>query len=72
MAKMVPIPKKSLDQRIKEEELNVVEKAERSINLSIDKRRAKAEKCKRLKSEEKQQLLDFVFGKSTINPLEDK
>lgn len=60
------IPKKSLTQKIKEEELDKLGKVE---NVSQVERRKREEKCKRLKEDEKQKLKDFIFGKSDFNPL---
>ena len=40
-----------------------------NVTKSIEARKNKIEQCRNLKKEEKAQLLDFVFGKTDINPL---
>ena len=67
MGQRKPIPRKSLTQVIKEEELDVIGRAELK---GANRENEKAEAVKKMTREQKDQLLDFIFGVSEYNPLE--
>ena len=72
MAKLPPLPRKTLEQKINEEEINKLNREElKSVSKSQSITRRKRERLTSMSKDEKQKLHDFIFNGGTENPLED-
>lgn len=67
----MPAPKKSLSQKVNEKREDKYYKADaKGIVLDL-KRKEKVQVVKNMNENEKSNLMDFIFGKTEINPLEE-
>ena len=67
----MPAPKKSLSQKVNEEREDKYYKADEAGIKKDLKRKEKVQVVKNMNENEKVKLMDFIFGKSNENPLEE-